>query len=175
MSTIDFNNSFNRLTPSLQAFAMNLTRNSEEAEDLYQETAFRAYKNKEKFTPGTNFKAWLMTIMKNIFINNYRKKVKENTMVDQTDNQYYIHSGNVIARNGGDSNIFLKELHRLIQTLDENIKTPFMMYFEGYKYQEIAEQFNLPLGTVKSRIFFARREMKKLLKKHYGSFALVRE
>lgn len=76
MSTIEFNQNFDFLTNSLNAFAYSLTKNTDDAKDLYQETAFRAINNKEKFRPETNFKAWTFTIMKNIFINNYRKKSK---------------------------------------------------------------------------------------------------
>ena len=84
MTKLDFNASFNQLTPSLKSFAYNLTKDNEEAKDLYQETAIRAIMNRDKFKAGTNLKAWLFTIMKNIFINNYRKKVKKNTIMDST-------------------------------------------------------------------------------------------
>ncbi|MEL6863951.1 MAG: RNA polymerase sigma factor [Bacteroidota bacterium] len=105
MSTIEFNSKFNQLSALLNSFAYNLTKNSEDAKDLFQETAFRAMTNREKFRPGTNFKAWLFTIMKNIFINNYRKKVKANTIMDSTDNMYYINSGSVIIGNGAESTL----------------------------------------------------------------------
>lgn len=95
---MEFDNKFDALTGSLNSFAYNLTKNDEDAKDLYQETAFRAMTNREKFQPGTNLKAWLFTIMKNIFINNYRKKVKRNTIVDSTDNMYFINSGIVLDR-----------------------------------------------------------------------------
>lgn len=167
MSTINFNNRFYELTPVLNAFAYNLTQNMEDAKDLYQETAFRAMANREKFLPDTNFKAWLFTIMKNIFINNYRKKVKSNTIMDSTDNLYYLNSGSDSIDNRGDANILVKELKELIEKLDENIKIPFLMHYQGYKYQEIADHFELPLGTVKSRIFFARRELKAEITKRY--------
>ena len=90
MSILEFNTQFNKLTSLLHSFAYNLTKNSEDASDLYQDTALRALSNKDKFRPGTNFKAWSFTIMKNIFINNYRKKVKRNTIIDSTDNMYFI-------------------------------------------------------------------------------------
>jgi len=93
MSIIEFNQNLNFLTESLNAFAYSLTKNTEDAKDLYQETAFRAIHNRDKFRPETNFKAWTFTIMKNIFINNYRKKVKANTILDATDNTYYIDNG----------------------------------------------------------------------------------
>ena len=168
MSTIEFNNKFQQMTSLLQAFAYNLTKNQEDAKDLFQETAFRAMTNREKFRPGTNFKAWLFTIMKNIFINNYRKKMKANTIMDSTDNMFYINSGPTVIANTGDSNIMMKELTTMIESLDESIKIPFLMHYQGYKYQEIADHFSLPLGTVKSRIFFARKELKDLINKRYG-------
>ena len=167
MSTLDFYNQFNSLTNVLQSFAYNLTNNMEDARDLYQETAHRAIKNKEKFTPGTNFKAWLMTIMKNIFINNYRRKVKQNTIMDYTDNQHYINSGSVTVHNDAGTNIMMDELLKLVKNLDSGLRVPFMMHYKGYKYEEIAQQLELPLGTVKSRIFFARKELKQKIKYLY--------
>jgi RNA polymerase sigma-70 factor, ECF subfamily len=167
MSTYEFNNRFYELSPMLNAFAYNLTQNMEDAKDLYQETAFRAMSNREKFLPDTNFKAWLFTIMKNIFINNYRKKVKANTIMDSTDNLYYLNSGKDAIDNRGDANVLMNELKVLIEKLDDTIKIPFLMHYQGFKYQEIADHFDLPLGTVKSRIFFARRELKTEIKKRY--------
>jgi len=156
------------MTPVLNTFAYNLTKNSEDAKDLYQETAFRAITNKEKFRVGTNFKAWLFTIMKNIFINNYRKKMKANTIIDSTDNDFYLNSGKNIVSNRAESNIMMKELKRMVKGLDDTIKVPFVMHFNGYKYQEIADYLDLPLGTIKSRIFFARKELKNLINKRYS-------
>lgn len=174
MSNIEFTENFDKLTTSLNSFAYNLTKNEEDAKDLYQETAFRAMTNKDKFMPGTNMKAWLFTIMKNIFINNYRKKVKKNTIIDNTENMYFINSGSVVISNEAGSNMLMQELNKMIESLDESIKVPFMMHFEGFKYQEIADDLALPLGTVKSRIFFARKALKEMILQHYGDFNLVR-
>ena len=168
MSSIEFNDSLNKMANLLQSFAYSLTKNTEDARDLYQETAYRAITNREKFRPGTNLKAWLFTIMKNIFINNYRKKVKANTIMDTTDNQYYIKSGDNAIGNKAESSIMMKELTRMIDTLDESIRIPFLMHYQGYKYQEIADHLELPLGTVKSRIFFARKDLKVQIQKSYG-------
>ena len=175
MSTIEFNGRFEGMSKLLHAFAYNLTKNTEDAKDLYQETSFRALTNRDKFRPGTNFKAWLFTIMKNIFINNYRKKVRANTIMDSTDNNYYINSGSAVIANNGDSNIMMQELTEMIDGLEDGIRIPFMMHYEGFKYQEIAEELDLPLGTVKSRIFFARKEMKELINKRYDNLAKLRE
>jgi len=172
MSTLEFDNNFNKMSSVLNSFAYNLTKNSEEAKDLFQETAFRAMTNREKFRPGTNFKAWLFTIMKNIFINNYRKKMKANTIIDSTDNLYYINSGSNTIANQGEANILMKELKKMIKGLDDSIKIPFIMHYEGFKYQEIADKLDLPLGTVKSRIFFARKELKSNIQARYGEVSL---
>jgi RNA polymerase sigma-70 factor (ECF subfamily) len=167
MSVLDFQSQFDQLTRVLQGFAYNLTKNREEAKDLYQETAFRALSNRDKFTPGTNLKAWLLTIMKNIFINNYRKKVKSNTIIDSTDNQFLINSGRNTIENDAESQILIDEITEMISNLDDSLKVPFEMHRLGYKYQEIADKLRLPLGNVKSRIFFARKELKQKIEARY--------
>ena len=168
MSSIEFNDRLNQMASLLHSFAYSLTKNNEDARDLYQETAYRAITNREKFRTGTNLKAWLFTIMKNIFINNYRKKVKANTIMDSTDNQYYINSGDNAIGNKAESSIMMNELTQMIDKLDASIRIPFLMHYQGYKYQEIADYLELPLGTVKSRIFFARKDLKLQIKKNYG-------
>jgi len=175
MSTLEFYNKIEFLKSSLNSFAYTLTKDAIDAEDLFQETTLRAISNKEKFRPGTNFKAWMFTIMKNIFINNYRKKMKANTIMDSTDNMYYINSGKNVVHNDVDRNVLMGELQVMIKDLDESIRTPFLMHYEGFKYQEIAEHLDLPLGTVKSRIFFARKALKESIKSHYGDYYTVRK
>ena len=167
MTASDFNTQFQAYNGPLQAFAYRLTNDMERAKDLLQETAYRAFKNKDRFQQNTNLKAWLMTIMKNIFINDYRRRAKHTTIFDSTDNQYYLNSGKQTVRNGAGTNIMMDELTEIIEELDESIRIPFLMHYKGYKYQEIAEHFELPLGTVKSRIFFARRELKGRIRKLY--------
>ena len=168
MSSIEFHTQFSQLEKILQAFAYSLTKHTEDAKDLFQETAFRALRNRDKFKVDTNFKAWSMTIMKNIFINNYRRKIKANTINDSTDNNFYLNSGKETIQNQAEGNIMMKELKRMISHLEETVRTPFMMHYEGYKYQEIADYMKLPIGTVKSRIFFARKDLKMQVQKQYG-------
>ncbi|MEI6408421.1 MAG: RNA polymerase sigma factor [Bacteroidota bacterium] len=168
MTSMEFNHKLGTLTSLLHSFAYNLTKNTEDAKDLYQETTYRALFNRDKFQQGTNFKAWMFTIMKNIFINNYRKKIKANTILDTTDNQYYINSGSYATGNAAEGSIMLKELNTMVEALDDSIRVPFLMHFEGFKYQEIADELELPLGTVKSRIFFARKELKDKIMSNYG-------
>lgn len=174
MSQVEFQTKLNDMSSVLNAFAYNLTKNMEDAKDLFQETAYRAITNQDKFRPGTNLKAWLFTIMKNIFINNYRKKAKANTIMDSTDNLYYINSGSTIISNQAESNIMMKELIKMIEELDDSIKVPFLMHYQGFKYQEIADDLDLPLGTVKSRIFFARKELKDVIGSRYKNLGLGR-
>lgn len=174
MSTVEFDSKFELYTSSLNSFAYNLTKNHDDAKDLYQETAFRAMTNREKFKSGTNFKAWTFTIMKNIFINNYRKKLKRNTIIDTTENEFFINSGDQPVDNDAGRNILMAELTKMIDELEDHIKIPFMMHYKGFKYKEIADNLFLPLGTIKSRIFFARRALKAKIKNHYGDFDIVR-
>ncbi|MFZ4544001.1 MAG: RNA polymerase sigma factor [Saprospiraceae bacterium] len=175
MSGIEFNTRLDQMQIMLNSFAYNLTKNMEDSKDLYQETAYRALTNREKFMPGTNFKAWMFTIMKNIFINNYRKKVTANTIFDSTDNQYFINSTATQVRNEGEANIMMEELNGMVDSLDKSIQIPFIMHYEGFKYQEIADELNLPLGTVKSRIFFARKELKEKVNKRYDNLGAAWE
>lgn len=109
-----------------------------------------------------------------IFINNYRKKVKANTIMDTTDNMYYLNSGSQAIANNGESNMMMKELTTMVESLDNSIKIPFLMHYRGFKYQEIADHLDLPLGTVKSRIFFARKELKEMIAKRYVNMEELR-
>ncbi len=175
MSTIEFQKNLSLLDSSLNAFAYSLTKNVEDAKDLFQETAFRAINNSEKYRDDTNFKAWTFTIMKNIFINNYRKKVKANTILDHSDNNFFIDSSPINnSINEGSRKMLMDELYGMIDKLDDSIKVPFLLHFQGFKYHEIAEQFDLPLGTVKSRIFFARKALKTMIQTNYGDLSMVR-
>jgi RNA polymerase sigma-70 factor (ECF subfamily) len=168
MITQDFSARVLAMQTSLKPFALKLTRDMEDAEDLLQETMFRAFSNEDKFEEGTNLKAWLFTIMKNIFINNYRKKVKRNTLIDTTDNLYYINSASSAVANAGEQSFVMKDIQEAILGISNEFRVPFMMHFRGYKYHEIAEKLNLPLGTVKSRIFFARKALKDKLHQYEG-------
>jgi RNA polymerase sigma-70 factor (ECF subfamily) len=157
-----------RVSNSLRAFSLKLTGNNVDAEDLYQDTALRIITNADKYNPGTNFKAWAVTIMRNIFINNYRKKVRRNMIIDQTPNNYYLNSGDKTVSNEGETNVAYGELVKMVDSLPEDFRKPFIMAYQGYKYEEIAEQLESPLGTIKSRIFFARKKLQKMYANQYG-------
>ncbi len=150
------------ISSSLRAFSLKLTGNAVDAEDLFQDTALRIITNADKYRQGTNFKAWAVTIMRNIFINNYRKKVRRNMIIDQTPNNYYINSSDKAVDNDGENNVAYNELMKMVDSLPDDFRQPFMMAFEGFKYDEIAEELGSPLGTIKSRIFFARKKLQKM-------------
>ena len=159
MSTLEFGNLIISYTSFLRELAYKLTRSNEEANDLTQDTFLKALKNKTKYTDGTNLKGWLYTIMKNTFINNYRKKKHQNTFIDATDNKYFINQKEGDKNGTTDAAIDHEYLMKQVESIDKSYVDTFMMYYNGYKYEEIAEQLDIPLGTVKSRIFLARKKL----------------
>ncbi|MEL6590461.1 MAG: RNA polymerase sigma factor [Bacteroidota bacterium] len=166
MTAPEFNSAVINLHPSLKPIAYKLTRDNEEANDLIQETLLKAIANREKFSDGTNLKAWLYTIMKNTFITNYHRLVKRKTFIDTTDNLHFINSSSHVTENGAGSKLAIDEIEKAIKGLSYEYKTPFMMHFKGYKYFEIADILNIPIGTVKNRIHIARKELKRQLKSY---------
>jgi len=162
MPVADFNHSLLTHADSLIPFAFTLTNNKEEAKDLYQETLFRALVYQQKYVQDTNIKAWLYTIMRNIFINNYRRKNRQYVVLTDTANPFFINSLNVVSVNEAITSINIKEIETEILKLPDIFKHPFVLHITGYKYTEIASILCEPIGTVKSRIHFAR----KLLKQH---------
>ncbi len=163
MTQLQFNNALIGLKDKLHYYAISLTSDSDRAEDLLQETFLKALTYRDKFSQGTNFRAWVYTIMKNTFINDYRRNVKIRNMSDSTDSNYQMMSLKDKVYPGPDSFYRTKEIHTNINALEEGLKVPFTMFLDGYKYNEIAEKLDLPLGTVKSRIFFTRKKLVKLL------------
>ncbi len=159
MTAVEFNYKLLGLQKNLKYFAYTLTSNYEDAQDLVQETFLKALTNRDKFTANTNLKAWTFTIMKNTFINNYRQNVRNNTILDKTDDLYYLNLTKESGIGLPDANISAKDIYREINRIDEDQRLPFEMYNQGYKYKEIAEKLNLSIGTVKSRIFFTRKKL----------------
>ena len=165
MTAVEFNYQLTNLSGNLERFAMSLTSNQEDAKDLLQETFAKAIAYRDKFEANTNLKAWTFTIMKNTFINNYRRNVKANTTFDHTGDLYYLNLGNESESETPDSQYSVKEIYKKINELSDEFRIPFIMHTQGFKYKEIAEKLDLKIGTVKSRIFFTR---KKLMEKLQG-------
>ncbi len=161
--SIPFNNQLQKEISPLKGLAMQLTKNVDDADDLVQETILKALRYQSKFSEGTNFRGWLFTIMKNSFINNYRRMVKRNTFLDATDNTFFLDIPSHRTENQAELKFIRKDLEAAIGSLPTELKVTFMLNVEGFKYHEIAEELNIPIGTVKTRIFVARRILRKKL------------
>src|SRR3982750_2480728 len=137
MSSLEFNQLLVNNAEFLKPFAITLTRDNEAAQDLFQETLYRALANKEKYNVGTNIKAWLFTIMRNIFINNYRRRAKQQTIFDSSANDFLLDYNQVTTANDAESSMRMKEINAAIFNLPEIFRSPFLLYFDGFKYHEI--------------------------------------
>lgn len=163
MTALEFGTKIDTLTPSLKPYALKLTKDRDDADDLLQETVFKAYSNRDKFQEGTNLKAWLYTIMRNTFITNYQRMVRRKTFIDTTDNNHFINTSSSKLDNRATGNFVLQDANNAVDGLKDMYKVPFTMYFRGFKYHEIAEKLEIPIGTVKNRIHIARKELKQVL------------
>lgn len=164
MEATTFQNRLMGLQANLLNFAYMLTSNRDDAYDLLQDTTLKALDNREKYVDNTNFKGWVFTIMRNIFINNYRRQVRSATVVDTTEDLYHLNLSQESGLSTPEGSFAAREISEAINGFNEEYRVPFSMYITGYKYNEIAEKLSLPLGTVKSRIFFARKRLRSLLK-----------
>ncbi len=163
MTAIEFNYQLTSLWDNLERFAIRLTSNRDDAKDLLQDTFLKAISYRDKFSDNTNLKAWTYTIMKNTFINNYRRLSKVNTTFDNSKDLFYLNLKNSSGLGMPESSYSEMEIEKKIELLDDEFKIPFIMHVNGFKYKEIADELNLKIGTVKSRIFFARKKLMESL------------
>ena len=164
MTKIEFNTMVMRQASSLKMYALHFTHDADDANDLVQDTLLKAVTYYNKFKEGPNLKGWLYTIMKNTFINNYRRFIKISSFVTKSDE---ISSANLVfssTKNQGESKFVMDDIKHALNKLPEEYYIPFSMYFEGFKYHEIADHLSIPIGTVKTRIHVARKLLKKSLK-----------
>ncbi len=162
MSTIEFQQQLIGLRQQLYYFALSLTKDRDDALDLLQESQMRALTYRDKFRENTNFKAWIYTIMKNTFINDHRRSKRTKALLESVERDR-----NQVSRvqmpNSPDGNVKMAEIQRSLEKLDPAFRDPFNMHHEGFKYHEIADRLNIPIGTVKSRIFQARQRLMEML------------
>lgn len=161
--SVRFRNRLLDLQNNLLNFAFQLTTNREAAEDLVQETTLKALDNEEKYTDNTNFKGWVFTIMRNLFINNYRRQVRSNVLSDTSDDLYQLNISQDSGMATPEGTVAEKEISQAINSFTDEYRIPFTMFISGYHYAEIADRMKLPIGTVKSRIFFARKRLQVML------------
>ena len=159
MADKEFESKLMSLQGNLLNFAYMLTSNRDNAYDLLQDTTLKALDNAGKYVDNTNFKGWIFTIMRNIFINNYRRSVRSQTVVDQTEDLYHLNLSQDSGLETPEGSYGASEITAAISAFPEEYRVPFSMHVAGYKYNEIADKMGLPLGTVKSRIFFARKKL----------------
>lgn len=162
MNSTNFQAKLIALQGNLLNFAYMLTSNRDDAYDLLQDTTLKVLDSEDKYVDNTNFKGWVFTIMRNIFINNYRRVVRESTIVDQTEDLYHLNLPQDSGFESPDGSVTVNEITDAINSFSDDYRVPFSMHVAGYKYEEIAEKMNLPLGTVKSRIFFARKRLQTM-------------
>jgi len=162
MKTNTFQKEILELETNLSRYAYSLTSNKDDAKDLVQETFFKALNNQEKFNEHTNIKAWVYTIMKNTFINDYRRRTKRQTILSSDVHEYFLN--NTPTDLSPESDFGFRELLKAVNSLEPEFRIPFQMHDNGFKYQEIADELGLHLGTVKSRIHFSRQKLMDKLK-----------
>lgn len=166
MTAIEFNKQLIDLRPNLSFYALKLTANQEDASDLLQDTMLKALTYKDKFVEKSTLKSWMFTIMKNIFINNYRRNVRKYAIMGNIKETINTTIRKNIETSQPETSYNLDEIKDTIETLSEEYRIPFQMFYDGYKYKEIADALDLPVGTVKSRIFYARKRLTEDLKEY---------
>lgn len=148
---------------NLLNFAYILTSNRDDAYDLLQDTTLKVLDNEDKYIDNANFKGWAFTIMRNIFINNYRKNARAATVIDKSEDLYQLNLPQDSGLETPEGALAATEINEVINSFSDDYRVPFSLHLAGYKYAEISDKTGLPLGTVKSRIFFARQRLQKAL------------
>ncbi len=161
MTTTAINSKLISIQANMLNFAYMLTSNRDDAYDLLQDTMLKVLDNADKYTENTNFKGWVFTIMRNIFINNYRRMTRSAVVIDKTADCYHLNLSQDSGLEAPEASLDAKEITAAIAEFPDKYRVPFSMHVAGYKYNEIAEKMQLPLGTVKSRIFFARQQLQE--------------
>ncbi len=167
MGASEFETAVAELRPTLASFTHRFTSNREDSFDLVQDTILKALKYREKFRKDTNLKGWLFTIMRNTYINDYHKRQQKKISHDYSKELYMLNVEDEHTFNRPIESLEFKEVWRNMNTIKEDLLLPFKMFMTGYKYHEIAKHLKLPIGTVKNRIFQARKEIQKKLVGYY--------
>lgn len=164
MNIHQFSQKYSATANDLYGFAFFLTRDKTNADDLVQDTAFRALKNLEKFRPGSNFKAWITTIMRNTFINSIRKRQRSKLDFKDSTEFNYINTNQTLEESTVEQKLIQDDIENLLYNIDNTWKDAFILRYKGYSYQEISQMLKIPLGTAKGQVFKGRQELKKRIK-----------
>jgi RNA polymerase sigma factor (sigma-70 family) len=166
MTQSEFSHSVNLFSGALRLHALNFTKDPDDANDLLQDTLVKATRFAENFNQGTNIKGWLFVIMRNTFINSYRKGQRHRDRIVQVEEISSANLSHSATSNYAESKFAMEDIKNALNRLPTAYSVPFIRYFEGYKYQEIAEELGIPVGTVKTHIHQARLQLKKQLKQY---------
>lgn len=169
MDELQFSTMIKDHSPSLRSHALRYTKNDDDADDLVQDTMIKAIRFYKNFEEGTNIKGWLFVIMRNTFINDYRKNTKKNALITQSEEISSQDLSLSATTNQATGSFIMSDIQKALASIPETYSIPFIRYFEGHKYQEIADEFSMPIGTVKTRIHVAREMLKKYLKTYQAS------
>lgn len=170
MTTPEYTVKVVEMRSALEQFTYRFTADRDEALDLVQDTILRALTYRDRFKSDVNLKGWLFTIMRNTFINNYRKSRREKTSRDTTKELYFLNVEDDYTFNSPESNYEYEDVWKNVNEIREELVIPFKMHLSGYKYHEIADHLKIPIGTVKNRIFHARKEIQKKLMDNTSQF-----
>lgn len=164
MEELSFDKQVIALKPKLESYLLKLAKDKNKAEDILQDVFYKAFKYQNRFQEGTNLGAWLITIARNTFYDSttgrLSKTEKNTSYVDAIYDYQLVRNSD---KNQALENLNLEVLWEVINSLDDAYKIPFVMSFRGHKYKEIAEHLDVPIGTIKNRIFTAREAIKEQL------------
>jgi RNA polymerase sigma-70 factor (ECF subfamily) len=165
MNTAEFSQLLETNRDVLFRFALKLSRNYQDAQDLFQDAVVRGYKYRQKFQMGTNFRAWMSTIIRNTMITKSRKKRRLKVASEPIETYTFAIESKNIVSNQAEISMRMQEIFNMMDHLPEIHKVPFLLHYKGYEYKEIAEKMGIPIGTVKSRLNTARTLLKELIQK----------
>jgi len=170
MNQIQFSAALQSHSSQLISHALRFTGDEDDAKDLVQETLIKGIRFAEKFAEGTNLKGWLFVIMRNTYINSYYKQAKRNAIFTVEEELSSPQLLTTASRNQGESVFAMEDISKAMASIKPSYRIAFQKYFEGYRYEEIAEEMQLPLGTVKTYIYQARLGLKKYLRKDRSEY-----
>lgn len=167
MTANEFGSQLAGLEQNLVKFAYRFNLKKDDINDLVQETFLKALNNREKFVDSEKFKTWAFTIMRNIFVDNYRSSAVKKTVSFSMYDSIFEHHSEPVGSEDMESNYSAFEINQIVDQLNDTLRIPFRMYVNGYKYIEIAEKLNIKIGTVKKRIFLSRSQLMKKFNTHF--------
>ena len=165
MTNQEYSTLFTQNYNKLFKFAKKLTRSEADAKDLLQETAMKAFTNRNQLDNSAKFKSWISTVLYNTYISSFNKKKRRRNLMATNGASKELFFNVSSTSNGAVANLAVEDIEKVTSNIGSKSMSTFKLYYKGYSYQEIADKLDISIGTVKSRINFCRTKMKKLLVK----------